>query len=424
MQPFRFIHCGDLHLGAPFKYAKGMSSIVDRAIVEATYVAFDRIIDTAINERVQAFIISGDIYNSEDHNLEAQVRFVRAMQRLQESHIPVYMVQGNHDPAESWRAQLAMPNNVHIFSSTQVQRFPLMVNNIEIGGIYGISCGHGNEHMNMATQYKAFEGDEFSIAVMHGTVGSSKGSEAHDVVGPCSLSDLMQGAMDYWALGHIHKAQILHADPMVVYAGNPQGLHRKEMGDKGCYLVNVSHNGHCDLSFIEAAAIRFEEIKLDISGIQKEAELMELLRLKKRSLHKQYKKSILVSVQLVGAGPMHTLAMDEGVRQHWMKESQREEVGKSDFVMPYKMINRTRPSINLGERRMLNDMVGDYLRAYDKTITDVEKVKQILLERPEAKRLGTYMELLSPDVLQRVIERSEIEGVTMLMGANDEDTEY
>ena len=37
MQPFRFIHCGDLHLGAPFQYAMGMSRHVDRAVAEATY---------------------------------------------------------------------------------------------------------------------------------------------------------------------------------------------------------------------------------------------------------------------------------------------------------------------------------------------------------------------------------------------------
>ena len=155
------------------------------------------------------------------------------MYRLWEAHIPVYMVQGNHDPAESWRAGLSMPDNVHVFSDTQVQRFPLMVNNIEVGGVYGISCGHGNEQSNFAAQYKAFERDEFSLAVMHGTVGSSVGSEHHDVTGPCNLTDIMQGAMDYWALGHIHKSQVISEDPMVVYAGNPQGLHRKESGAKG-----------------------------------------------------------------------------------------------------------------------------------------------------------------------------------------------
>ena len=69
MQPFRFIHCGDLHLGAPFQYAMGMSRHVDRAVAEATYEAFNNIIEIAVRERVNAVVISGDVYNSEDHNI-------------------------------------------------------------------------------------------------------------------------------------------------------------------------------------------------------------------------------------------------------------------------------------------------------------------------------------------------------------------
>ena len=53
----------------------------------------------------------------------------------------------------------------------------------------------------------------------------SADSENHNVTGPCSLTDLAEAAMDYWALGHIHKSQVLSEEPLVVYAGNPQGLH-------------------------------------------------------------------------------------------------------------------------------------------------------------------------------------------------------
>ena len=81
MQPFRFIQCGDLHLGAPFHYLKSIGKSVDQAVALATYRSFEAIIDWAIEERVQAFLITGDAYNSKDHNLEAQVRFVRAVER-------------------------------------------------------------------------------------------------------------------------------------------------------------------------------------------------------------------------------------------------------------------------------------------------------------------------------------------------------
>ena len=40
------------------------------------------------------------------------------------------------------------------------------------------------------------------------------------------------------------------------------------------------------------------------------------------------------------------------------------------------MIAKTRPTVNLAERRLLSDMVGDYLRAYDETVTDIEAVRQ------------------------------------------------
>ena len=185
-------------------------------------------------------------------------------------------------------------------------------------------------------------------------------------------------------------------------------------------MVHVAHNGHCELEFIETSVIRFEDIKIDIAGVQTERELLDVLSHKKQSLRKKYNKNTLVSVHLVGTGLMHRLCVDESVRKLWLRESQFEEKSKSIFVMPYRMIAKTRPIVNLAERRLLSDMVGDYLRAYDETVTDIDAVRQILVDRPESKRLGGYLDLLSDDVLQRVMERSEMEGVTVLMGVNDE----
>ena len=119
---------------------------------------------------------------------------------------------------------------------------------------------------------------------------------------------------------------------------------------------------------------------------------------------------------------MHRLCTQEGVRKLWLQESQSEEKSKSIFVMPYRMMCNTRPSINLAERRLLSDVVGDYLRAYDDMVDGnaVQTVRQILAERPEFKRLGVYADLLSDELLLRALKRCEIEGVTVLMGANDE----
>ena len=46
--------------------------------------------------------------------------------------------------------------------------------------------------------------------------------------------------MDYWALGHIHKQEVLAENPWVVYAGSPQGINPKETGPHGCFVVEIS----------------------------------------------------------------------------------------------------------------------------------------------------------------------------------------
>ena len=96
-------------------------------------------------------------------------------------------------------------------------------------------------------------------------------------------------------------------------------------------------------------------------------------------MRKQHKKNILLSIVLVGTGPLHRLCTQEGVRKLWLQESQSEEKSKSIFVMPYRMMCNTRPSINLAERRLLSDVVGDYLRAYDDMVDGnaVQTVRQI-----------------------------------------------
>ncbi|MCF0154487.1 MAG: DNA repair exonuclease [Veillonella sp.] len=421
MQPFKFLQCGDLHLGAPFHYVEVPGSQVAQAVAEATYQSLANIVELAIAESVNFVVITGDIYNSEDHNLEAQIRFVRAMEALEEAQIPVYMIQGNHDPAESWRAQLTLPDNVHLFSyepdGLLAERYPLMVDGHEVGGVYGISIGHGNEQVNMANYYTPRETDEFSLALMHGTVGSST---EHVVTGPCSLTDLIDRGMDYWALGHIHKRQVLNESPYIVYAGNTQGLHKKEVGPKGCYIVEVASNGQCQLHFHETAALRFETAFVSIADLAKESDIVEAVRQHMDSLRTQTTQPVLLNVVLEGAGDLHSVCGRPEARQVWLQDLQGQEVGRQVFIMPYRMDDETLPVLDLASRRGLGDMVSDYLAAYDHTAANAESLRQIVKERPEFKRLGLYSDFLTDDMLMRAWARAESEGVTKLLGDDDE----
>ena len=82
-------------MGTPFKYLKSLGKQVDEAVNRATYQSFTNIVDFAIEQQVHAVLITGDIYDSEKHNLEAQVRFAYECERLSEHKIPVFLVEGN-----------------------------------------------------------------------------------------------------------------------------------------------------------------------------------------------------------------------------------------------------------------------------------------------------------------------------------------
>ena len=75
-----------------------------------------------------------------------------------------------------------------------------------------------------------------NIGVLHTGLDGARG---HDPYAPCTVDDLARFGYDYWALGHIHAAEIVSRDPWIVYPGNLQGRSPRETGPKGAMRVSV-----------------------------------------------------------------------------------------------------------------------------------------------------------------------------------------
>lgn len=98
MKQVKFIHAADLHLDSPFK---GMEMNVSQSVWErmkqSTFESFERIVDKAIQERVDFVLLAGDLYDEETRSLRAQVFVREQMKRLSQYDIPVFIIHGNHD---------------------------------------------------------------------------------------------------------------------------------------------------------------------------------------------------------------------------------------------------------------------------------------------------------------------------------------
>ena len=228
MTKIRFVHTADLHLDTPFKKLSNWNVELASKLKQATCDSLEKIVDLCLEEEVNFLIISGDIFDSENQSLIAQSKFFDELQRLSDKDIYTYFVCGNHDPLDSWLDVHQIPDKVFRFGGSTVESKTYSKNNTRLADIYGISYKQKVVDSNLALGFQLKDQPApISIAVLHGTIGTS---EQHENYAPFSTGDINNKGFDYWALGHIHKRNIVQIEhPTIVYPGNPQG---RDFGEK------------------------------------------------------------------------------------------------------------------------------------------------------------------------------------------------
>ncbi|EKZ1697534.1 exonuclease SbcCD subunit D [Listeria monocytogenes] len=255
MKEIQFLHMADLHLDSPFIGLSTLPQPLFSAMQESTFQSLERITTVAIKEAVDFVLIAGDIYDSEDQSVRAQARFAKEMKRLEAANIPVFMIHGNHDFIEKHKEKLALPSNVHVFSEQVEVMSYKTVTGVSVN-IYGFSYNERHIRSSRVDEYKIQGDADFHIALLHGSEVSS--SEEHDVYAPFRVQEISRKGFDYWALGHIHKRQLLAESPSIYYPGNIQGRNRKESGEKGASIVTLSE-ASTTIDFIGTSPIIWEE---------------------------------------------------------------------------------------------------------------------------------------------------------------------
>lgn len=260
----RFLHTADLHLDSPFKGITDMPITRLAELRESTFAAYEKMIQHAERTTPDFVLIVGDIYDGEDRSLRAQLRFVKGLERLKQAEIPVFISHGNHDHLGGKWTRFQLPDNVKIFGP-EVETAELVVRGQRIR-IHGFSYKerHIKEAMIERFPESNREPDILDIGMLHGSIA---GEETHAVYAPFTKEALLEKGYQYWALGHIHKRQLLHNEPPIVYPGNMQGRHRNEQGVKGFYDVELELNQSA-LKFVPTSVLVFDEIEIDCKEIR------------------------------------------------------------------------------------------------------------------------------------------------------------
>lgn len=297
---FKFIHAADIHLDSPLKGLERYEGAPVEEMRRSTRRALENLTELAIAERVAFVLIAGDLYDGDWNDHGTGLYLNSQMARLHDAGIDVVLIQGNHDAQSHMTKHLTLPENVKRLWTDRPQSLP-----IESCGVMVHGQGFAKRAVtdNIAAAYPSRESSCFNIGLLH---TCATGLDGHDRYAPCSIDDLRSKDYQYWALGHIHRRQTLHADPPIVFAGNIQGRSVREIGPKGCMLVTVSDSGRVETDFRPLDVVRWAHARIDASGAVDRDDVLERIGERCASLFEQAEGRLLAArIEVEGPCPAH-----------------------------------------------------------------------------------------------------------------------
>ena len=220
---FRFLVAGDLHLEQPGYGLDEVNDSLRELMIEAPYLAAERVFETALAENVDFVLLVGDVVDPWTAGPRGVAFLTEQFKRLAARQIPVYWAGSPLDALGRWPLGIELPENVVRFALDVPQVQLIQRDGIELARIAGVSAA-GSSRLRSG-DFTA-DAELFSLAVAFGQIDAA---------------DLKNSNVDFWAFGGQHDRQVLsNVRPVVLCPGSPQGRCPSEVGAHGCTLVEVS----------------------------------------------------------------------------------------------------------------------------------------------------------------------------------------
>jgi DNA repair exonuclease SbcCD nuclease subunit len=425
MPSYRFVHAADLHLDSPFKGLKRVSPEIAEVLRKSTFDAFAAVIKLCIDEQVDALLVAGDVFDSADRSLGAQLRFVDGLKRLESAGIRSFVCHGNHDPLDTWHSQVSFPDNCCRFGPV-VTSSDLRPDDPDSPIVYGYSYPTKEVRVNVVPEFERIvQPGRIAIGLLHANVGADTGHESY---APCTVDDLGKVGIRYWALGHVHTRQEFNLpEGFAVYPGNTQGRHANETGARGVYMVTITENGSIERSFRAVDVVRWEHIAVDISDYEDmDSFEREIDRQIDLALETSDGRHLVYRVHLSGRGPLHSLVNHQEYAEELSKRLNDEWSERSPFAYCDRVTVSTRQDIDRDDLIERDDFIGDLLRFFDQSRDDYSEGEDLLEGlKPlyEHRRLRKYLSVYLPKGTELTNMLDEAESICLDLLVTEESDE-
>ena len=255
----KFFHLSDLHLGR---------RIYEFSLIDDQKYILKEILRRTDEERPDAVVIAGDIYDRAVPSAEAVELFDSFLTELAGRHIPVLAIAGNHDSPEriAFGAGLMAPSGVHLSPvyNGRVEpvtlsdaygevRFYLLpfIKPANVRRFYPDAVIESyTDALRCAVEHMNTEPSTRNVLVTHQFVTGGVRSESEDITvgGTDNVDAAVFDGFDYVALGHLHGAQSIGRKTLR-YSGTPLKYSFSEKDQiKSITVVKLGAKGNVSVS--------------------------------------------------------------------------------------------------------------------------------------------------------------------------------
>lgn len=265
----RILCTADIHIG------RASSRIPDDLGGDHSSVsAWKRIVDLAIEERVDLVAVAGDIIDAAANYFHSSGPLQAGLERLSREGIHAVMIAGNHDHDSLKRffEQFGSRGNVnctHFLGSTRGwERRDIQLSSGKKLQLVGRSFGSAHQTSDpFDDKLPEFDEDGSTIlGLLHADVDQVRSRYA-----ACASARLMDSRPDIWLLGHIHSHKpfpnpAVAINKHIFYPGSPQSLDPGESGSHGVWILEIS-TGLITKSYHQLSSVYYEKLDIDIGGM-------------------------------------------------------------------------------------------------------------------------------------------------------------
>ena len=363
----KIIHTADLHLDSKLKRHLDDRRAKERR--DELLVTFQRLVEYADREGVEAILIAGDLFDVTRISATARNAVYHAVKN--HPGLQFFYLRGNHD-ADGFLQDVKdhfeeLPENLKLFSDTWTS--------YELCGKDGASVVITGAEMNAENKGKLaasllLDQAKRNIVTLHGQEVETAGKKDAEVI---PLREYKNKGIDYLALGHIHapKLEKLDARGVYAYAGCLEGRGFDECGPRGFYLLEVNADT-IKAQFVPFAKRVMHELSVDVSEAFVSDDVVACIRGEAKAAG--VSKEDLVKAVLVGETKMDA-EFDLGYVAKALEE---------EFYF-FKVKDQSRPKVDYERFALDASLKGEYVRKIREAVQAGELGEE---EASEMIRLG------------------------------------